>query len=243
MTPGGTEREGASQESGTPPPSDDALLDVVASWLALEDVPRQPVDLLLLFGGSMPTAWDLAADLISAGRVGRLMLVGGRGHTTDVLERVLGAASGSTEADLMAAYLAERHEITDVLLERASTNCGTNVSLARQLSTGEGLRPRTVGLVQEPTMQRRMDAVCRLVWPEVTVLNIPGPDARDLWGRERWTALVMGEVPRLRDDAEGYGPRGRGFLAHVDVPDPVARAHAELLRRHPAWGRPAAPGG
>ena len=242
MTPGGAESEEASQKPGTPPPSDDALLDVVASWLALEDAQAQPVDLLLLFGGSLPTAWDRAADLFNAGAVGRLMLVGGRGHTTDVLERVLGAAPGSTEADLMAASLAGRHGITDVLLERASTNCGTNVSLARQLSTARGLRPRTVGLVQEPTMQRRMDAVCRLAWPEVTPLNIPGPDARDLWGRERWTALVMGEVPRLCDDADGYGPRGRGFLAHVDVPEPVARAHAELLRRHPTWGRPAAPG-
>lgn len=243
MTPGGAESEGASQDPGTPPPSDDALLDLVASWLALDDTPAQQVDLLLLFGGSMPTAWDLAADLVRSGAVGRLVLVGGRGHTTDVLERVLGAAPGSTEADLMAAYLAERHGIADVLLERASTNCGTNISLARQLSAAQGLRPCTVGLVQEPTMQRRMDAVCRLVWPEVTPVNIPGPDARHLWGRERWTALVMGEVPRLRDDADGYGPRGRGFLAHVDVPDPVARAHAELLRRHPTWGRPAALGG
>ena len=243
MTPGGSESEGASQRPGTPPPSDGALLDVVASWLALVAAPGQPVDLLLLFGGSMPTAWDRAADLVSAGGVGRLVLVGGRGHTPAVLERVLGAAPGSTEADLMAAYLAERRGITDVLLERASTNCGTNISLARELSTALGLRPRTVGLVQEPTMQRRMDAVCRLVWPEVTPVNIPGPDARDLWGSERWTALVMGEVPRLRDDAEGYGPQGRGFLAHVDVPDSVARAHAELLRRHPTWGRPAALGG
>jgi hypothetical protein len=47
----------------------------------------------------------------------------------------------------------------------------------------------------------------------------------------------MGEVPRLRDDATGYGPRGRGYIAHVDVPDDVEAAYAELLEAHPGWGR------
>ena len=47
----------------------------------------------------------------------------------------------------------------------------------------------------------------------------------------------QGEVPRLRDDEQGYGPRGRGFIAHVDVPDDVEAAHASLLAAHPDWGR------
>ena len=48
----------------------------------------------------------------------------------------------------------------------------------------------------------------------------------------------MGEVPRLRDDGEGYGPRGRGFQAHVDVPAGVVAAYAALVAAHPDWGRP-----
>jgi hypothetical protein len=52
-------------------------------------------------------------------------------------------------------------------------------------------------------------------------------------------ALLLGEVPRLRDDAEGYGPRGRGFQAHVDVPAEVEAAYAALVAAHPDWGRPA----
>lgn len=221
------------------PPRDAALLDVVASWLALADDEPPPVDLMLLFGGSLPTAWDRVAAIVQAGRVDRLMLVGGRGHTTDVLDRILGVPPGRTEADLMATYLRERHGIDDVLLERASTNCGNNITLARDLARASGLRPRTVALTQEPTMQRRMDAVLRLVWPGTVPVNIPGPDARHLWGTERWVALVMGEVPRLRDDERGYGPRGRGYLAHVDVPPAVLSAHRELSDRHPDWGRPA----
>ncbi|HEX5090939.1 MAG TPA: hypothetical protein VFV89_24220 [Nocardioides sp.] len=39
------------------------------------------VDVLLLFGGSLPDAWDAAASLVEQGRVGTLVLVGGEGRT------------------------------------------------------------------------------------------------------------------------------------------------------------------
>lgn len=197
--------------------------------------------MLLLFGGSLPDAWDAAAAEVRAGRVGTLVLVGGEGHTTDVLRSVLGpGAERGTEADLMATYLRREHGLTDVLLERASTNCGNNVTLAREVVLGAGLRPATVGLVQDPTMQRRMDAVFRLVWPGARAVNRPGPrSGRFAWPRERWVALVVGEVPRLRPT--GYGPLGAGHLAHVDVPREVEAAYAALLAAHPDWGRPARP--
>jgi uncharacterized SAM-binding protein YcdF (DUF218 family) len=219
----------------------DHHLGTIADWLALEDPLPDHVDVLLLFGGSLPDAWDVAAELVLADRVGTLVLVGGEGHTTDVLREVLGDDGGSSEADLMAAYLARRHGIEEVLVEPESTNCGDNIVLAREVVLGHGLAPHTVGLVQDPTMQRRMDAVCRLVWPDVRPVNRPGPrsDTRYRWPWERWVSLVMGEVPRLRDDAQGYGPRGRGFLASVEVPAEVEAAYAAVLAVHPDWGRPA----
>lgn len=213
-------------------------LDTIASWLALEDPEPAHVDLMLLFGGSLPSGWDAAAAAVRAGRVGTLMVVGGEGHTTDVLRQLVGAGPGTLEADLIASYLERRHGIAGVLRERASTNCGTNVTLARDLAADRGLRPSTVALVQDPTMQRRMDAVARQEWPGVRLVNRPAPDGRDTWPRARWTALVMGEVPRLRDDAHGYGPRGLGFQAHVDVPDEVEAAYDALVAAHPDWGRP-----
>ena len=195
---------------------------------------------MLLFGGSLPDAWDAAAAAVHTGRVGTLVLVGGVGHTTDVLRGLLDDPNGATEADLMAAYLRREHGIEDVLLERQSSNCGENIVLARDLVRVAGLAPTNVALVQDPTMQRRMDAVFRLVWPDAVAVSRPGPRrGRFAWPHERWVALVMGEVPRLRDDAEGYGPRGRGFQAHVDVPPEVEAAYAALLAAHPAWGRPA----
>jgi hypothetical protein len=47
----------------------------------------------------------------------------------------------------------------------------------------------------------------------------------------------MGEVPRLRDDTDGYGPRGRDFIAHVDLPQEVEIAYLALLDARPDWLR------
>ncbi len=226
-------RRGGRRCNGVQVTDDARRLDISASWPAQEDPEPEHVDLMLLFGGSLPPGWDQAAAAVALGRVGTLMLVGGRGHTTDVLRGLLGAGPEAAEADLMAEHLRRTHGIEEVLLERASTNCGDNVAYARALALRNGLHGRTVALVQDPTMQRRMDAVFRLVWPEAVPVNRPAPDGRDTWPRERWISLVMGEVPRLRDDEHGYGPRGRGFIAHVDVPNEVEAAHATLLPRTP----------
>nr|WP_246304818.1 ElyC/SanA/YdcF family protein [Nocardioides thalensis] len=220
-------------------------LDTIASWLALTDPWRGRVDLMLLFGGSMPPTWQVAVDAVTAGEVETLMLVGGRGHTTDATLTAVGLdpqseeTTATTEAEVMAVWMREVHGIEDVLIEDRSTNCGNNVTLAEHVAARHGLRPRTVALVQDPTMQRRMDARFRRTWTlaSASAVNRPGPDSRDAWPWNRWLSLVMGEVPRLRDDAHGYGPRGRDFIAHVEVPEEVDAAHRALIAAHPDWDR------
>ena len=49
-----------------------------------------------------------------------------------------------------------------------------------------------------------------------------------MWPMGRYVELLLGEIPRLTDDAGGYGPRGKGFIAHVDIPAPVQAAYARL---------------
>ena len=46
---------------------------------------------------------------------------------------------------------------------------------------------------------------------------------------ERFISLLLGEIPRLHDDEAGYGPRGKGFIAHVDVPEDILEAYRQLL--------------
>ncbi|NEG90026.1 YdcF family protein [Bifidobacterium aerophilum] len=62
-----------------------------------------------------------------------------------------------------------------------------------------------------------------------------------MWRMERYVNLLMGEIPRLRDDANGYGPAGRGYITHVDVPDTVLAAHARLCTVFGTAGRAANP--
>jgi hypothetical protein len=45
-----------------------------------------------------------------------------------------------------------------------------------------------------------------------------------LWEMRRFLDLLLGEIPRLRDDGAGYGPKGKGFITHVDVPARVEEA-------------------
>lgn len=49
-----------------------------------------------------------------------------------------------------------------------------------------------------------------------------------MWESDRYINLLMGEIPRLRDDENGYGPAGKGFIAHVDIPENVEKAFSEL---------------
>ena len=42
--------------------------------------------------------------------------------------------------------------------------------------------------------------------------------------------MILGEVKRLRDDADGYGPRGAGFIGHVAIPAGIEDAWRRLAR-------------
>ena len=66
--------------------------------------------------------------------------------------------------------------------------------------------------------------------------HIPG-----MWNMARYLNLLMGEIPRLTDDENGYGPRGRGFIAHVDVPDGVQAAFEFLKDAYGVQAREANP--
>lgn len=51
----------------------------------------------------------------------------------------------------------------------------------------------------------------------------------------------MGEIPRLTDNIEGYGPKGKDYIAHVDIPIEVEKAFAELKREYAGMIREANP--
>jgi hypothetical protein len=104
-----------------------------------------------------------------------------------------------------------------------------------------------IWLFQDPTMQRRtllsFSLHARRVFAGRSTPLFMGcsppfetpPQYPLTHTRDRYLSLLLGEVPRLRDDEQGYGPRGRGFIdSNGPIPDEVLAAHAELAAASPA---------
>lgn len=255
-------------------------LNTLGDYLAARDIPAltrealmahtgaPQVDLLILFGGSIPYGCELAAQAYRAGMARRMAIVGGEGHTTPFLRAHLKRrmpsleVEGRMESDVIAGYLGAQFGLRreELLLEDRSTNCGENVHFALEMVKRAGLRPESLLILQDSSMQRRMDATFRRVWTQwpVKLINYAAyrahvvaqegglafapPVPWGMWSMERYITLLMGEIPRLRDAPEGYGPRGRDFIAHVDVPQEVLDAFELLKERHgdqvrPPWAR------
>ena len=142
-----------------------------------------------------------------------------------------------------------------VLVEDKSTNCGENAAYSRRVLEAAGVpTPKTCIVIQDPTMARRTIASfektyadcanppeflsCPFLVPkllptdwasyEAVVYHDDVLDGDMLWEPERFIELVMGEIPRLRDDHAGYGPKGKGFITHVDIPEEVEDAWQRL---------------
>jgi len=138
-----------------------------------------------------------------------------------------------------------------ILIEDKSANCGANASLSRKTLEAAGiLNPKTCIVIQDPTMALRtivsfektygdLDIPptflsCPIFVPEMIAvdeeLNFSKTEVPrgELWKPERFFDLIMGEIPRLRDNEAGYGPRGKAFITHVDIPIEVEDAWQRL---------------
>jgi len=189
-----------------------------------------------------------------------LLISGGVGHSTALLKEMMAVhplyrqieRAGKSEAELlgdMARLFAALPE-EQLLLETASGNCGENAAFSQRLLDAQGWQPQRVLLVQDPLMQRRTwetfrwqwrdraDAPAFISWPvfvpqvamDAGMLRIVGAPPQGLWSMERFLSLLMGEVQRLRDDASGYGPNGKGFFGHVDIPETAEAAWQRLMQ-------------
>lgn len=149
-----------------------------------------------------------------------------------------------------------------IIVEDKSTNCGANAIETRKILEAHNIpMPESFIIMQDPTMSLRTLAgfrkayadvtrppeftACPTFVPEVRIgddegaleyVSMEGVDLAGLWDMGRFCDLVLGEIPRLRDDEEGYGPRGMGFIDHVDIPDEVEEAW-KRLRSVMAGGR------
>ncbi|MBO6158779.1 MAG: aminotransferase class I/II-fold pyridoxal phosphate-dependent enzyme [Firmicutes bacterium] len=206
-------------------------------------------DVMVLFGGAILAGGDVLAEAIKAQVAKTYIIVGGYGHTTETLRTKMKedlpglSEETATEAELYDAYLHTHYGLRADYLETKSTNCGNNITNLLDLMKAHEIACSSIILCQDASMQRRMEAGMRGYRPDLTIINFAAYQAEaaeqdsrvvfrtpihGMWDLDRYIELLMGEIPRLRDDENGYGPKGKGFIAHVDIPEEAAQAFEYL---------------
>lgn len=221
------------------------------------------VDVMVLFGGSILAGGDVLAQAIKDKVAKKYIIVGGAGHTTETLRQQVHReypqieTDNLTEAEIFQGYLKNVHDCAADELETQSTNCGNNITYLLELLRRKEIPFKSIILTQDASMQNRMDAGLRKYAAEdITIINYAAyaVEIREndeeldyvrkphgMWTVERYVDLLMGEIPRLTDDLNGYGPQGKGYIAHVDIPKEVITAFEELKQVYGSRTREANP--
>lgn len=221
------------------------------------------VDVMVLFGGSILCGGDVLATAMRNNIAKKYIIVGGAGHTTDTLRSKVREelpkieTEGLSEAEIFSLYLKFKYNLKPDLLECNSTNCGNNITnLLDTLETNK-IDFNSIILVQDSTMQYRMEAGLRkYVADDVKIINYAAyemkvtidnselvyeNDVYGMWDINHYITLLMGEIPRLTDDKDGYGPNGKDYIVHVDIPSQVEKAFLELKQEYKDLVRKANP--
>ena len=223
----------------------------IADFLAYRDVERlelsrvkeyfqgKTADAILVFGNDLPEVAEAGCRAWKEELAPWLLFCGGTGHSTELLrgrmeadERYRECRREGSEAELYVQIAVRIHKIPRdrIVLDTTSSNCGENAENGRKKLEERGIPMERLILMQDPLMQRRSCMSLKKALPESSrILSyapfLPCKDAEaGIWGRERFLELLLGEVRRLRDDEKGYGPRGAGFIGHVDIPEAVEEA-------------------
>lgn len=221
------------------------------------------VDVMVLFGGSIMCGVDVLAQAMKNHIAKKYVIVGGAGHTTETLRLKMHEefsdieTVGLSEAEVFAKCLKHQYGLEPDFLECKSTNCGNNITYLLDLLKENGISFSSIIISQDATMQYRMEAVLRkYVSDNIKIINYAVYSAKvivdnftltyekeicGMWDINRYISLLMGEIPRLSDDENGYGPKGKDFIAHVDIPLEVRNAFDELCNKYSGLIREANP--
>ncbi|MDF7680965.1 YdcF family protein [Enterobacteriaceae bacterium ESL0689] len=218
---------------------------------------RPPIDIVVLAGNAVIPTIDAACQL-AAERAVPLLISGGIGHSTPFLYDAVRhdpryhqlAVAMRPEAHILADIARQFWQIPaeKIVIEDRSTNCGENARFTREKLASLGDIPRCGVVLQDPTLQRRTMATFARAWQDATFAprwySLPGytpqlantdsgltfvDNPGGLWPVERYLSLLLGELPRLQDNPQGYGPRGKDFITHVDIPADIMAAGEQLI--------------
>lgn len=209
-------------------------------------------DTLVIAGNSLPSLIVSAAEFCeSEASIQQVLFVGGIGHGTAPLiancKKMYPELDRSEWSDLSEAEITQEvflhycsRELT-LRLEKKSTNTGENARFSYELF--DQAAPQNFWLVQDPLVQKRSHVTFSKEWglplaaiqplffeqPKLidfdTRPHFENPQMDTWWAPEYFLSLVIGEIRRLNDDKEGYGPNGANFIPHVDVPEKVLMSY------------------
>lgn len=221
----------------------------------------QKADVFVLFGGSILEGGNVLAEAIRTQVADTYIIVGGVGHTTETLREIARQNCGEietealTEAELFHLYVKKKYGLQADYLECSSTNCGNNITRLLGLIQKNHIKCNSIILSQDATMQRRMSATLKkYVSDKLLIINYAVYQAHviekngeliyrehplGMWDMDRYITLLMGEIPRLRNDQNGYGPQGKNFISHVNIPQDVECAFEMLKHAYADYVREA----
>lgn len=230
---------------------------LAASEIKPADLPNgEKFGLLILAGNSLPLLTAAAGEVLANGFVDKILLSGGIGHATHYLRenyRKIGFDFSEimSEAEMNRVYLQEHFDIPSdcLLVENQSTNSGENARFSRQVMQEQlpGV-PQRILLLTDPLLQRRTKATFQLYWDEVDLYNfspfVPkltvfdeemcfSPEVLNgCWQQNYFVNLALGEIPRLRNNSDGYGPKGKNFIVDVAIPPAIETTFSALTKRY-----------
>ena len=189
-------------------------------------------DVIIALGSDLPVVAETACELYKAGYGEKLMFCGGIGHSTINLKKKVAKILNvdidrlpESEAEIYACLAKDKYQIESlsIFMDKTSTNTSENIKNAIQIFNDHTIKHQNVILIQDPILQKRS---------YVTALDLFNNSQKE---GKRLYELALGEVYRLRDDENGYGPNGKGFLRHVDVPEEVNRSFEIIADKMPEY--------
>ena len=189
-------------------------------------------DVIIALGSDLPVVAETACELYKAGYGEKLMFCGGIGHSTVNLKKkvakILNVETDQlpeSEAEIYACLAKDKYQIesSSIFMDKTSTNTSENIKNAIQIFNDHTIKHETMILIQDPILQKRSYVTALDMFnyrqkiinyaPIIPKLNSDGTIENDtpyLWEGTRLYELALGEVYRLRDDENGYGPKGKG---------------------------------
>jgi len=168
-----------------------------------------------------------ASQLFHEGYAGKILFSGGLGRNT------LGLQS-TTEADRFAmTAINDGVSPENILIENRSSNTAENISFTRKLLEENGIIAKSLIVVHQPFMEKRIKAAFDMYWPEVEIMTTSFEIDIDTFFEhavrygvtERMVVEeIVGDFQRMELYAD------KGWQSRQEIPQSAWNAFNELVR-------------